>query len=90
MRGADCPAAERRDGAQFHEAEAESRPDGDAVGVFVEARGETDGIGEGKAEKFRFQRGEIAAREGLDQRGERRVGHGCERGVMDRLGREGK
>src|ERR1019366_8956423 len=38
----------RRDGAQFHETKAEPRPDGDALGIFIKARGESDRIGEGQ------------------------------------------
>ena len=57
----------RREGAEFHEAEAEPRPGGDALGIFVETGGEADRVREGEAEEFFLERGEIEMRERLKQ-----------------------
>jgi formamidopyrimidine-DNA glycosylase len=78
------------DGAEFHEAEAEPGPDGDALGVLVEAGGEADGIGEGEAEEFGFEGGERTSGEGLEEGGRGGVGERGEGGVVHRLGREGE
>jgi len=76
------------DGAEFHEAEAEPGPEGDALGVFIEAGGESDGVGEGEAEEPGFEVWEGAAGEGFDEGGGRGAGERGERGVVDPLGRE--
>ena len=70
------------DGAELHEAEAEPGPDVDALGVFVEAGGEPDGIGESEAEEFSLERRKFAASDAFDEAGNRGVGEGPEGGMM--------